>query len=401
MNKYDLFDALGGVDEDLLERSERKAHKRLSLRKPLIAAAAVMMMVVTVLAAPAIQNWFFASESELYLEGAIYEPDENGFGGGFSGATYYVEMVMEDAADLPLFIEDFRMPTYFKEHGWNITPTYLEKYRDSSSTCFFFQPADDDSIGVLFMQETFSASSAWDETREITFGVSGTVDGELEKQPITIGDLEATLYITPPWSAEGVGSDPGQKEVIWTDGEYGYSIEFDYGAELSFIEEVILSLDSVDISTYEPVAPDEAARVKPIETFYSLGTVPDGFKLTIRSWDVNNASEWYMLDEDHFIELAQCVKLGFDNDGPGFSIEDTLDHLKRERREFTTAEYTLDELEVTVIRTADSGPSVMWYRDEYCFNLYFTNDIGLSDQELLEYVRSVQPMPDYTDHLTD
>lgn len=50
MNKYDLFDALGGVDEDLLERSERKAHKRLSLRKPLIAAAAVMLMVISVFA---------------------------------------------------------------------------------------------------------------------------------------------------------------------------------------------------------------------------------------------------------------------------------------------------------------------------------------------------------------
>lgn len=399
MNKYDIFDAIGGVDDELLMCPEPKTARRLPMRRLLIAAAAVMLMAVTAVATPGIRDWIFAQESTLNQDGVVVMPDENGLGGGYQVASYDVELVLENASNAPLLIEDFRLPTWFEQNGWTAEVFY--PFGDPSCSIHaFFHPAEDESVNVSFTQGIFSAESAWDETREARFYVPGTIHGDLVEEPVTIGSWEATLYITPLWFDENVGSDPGRKTIIWSDGEYAYSLVFDYEIEISQIEEVILSLNSVDISSYEYIEIEEQPTT-PIETFYSLGMVPDGFELEQRTWRVNNAWETYSLDFYHFITLHQCVNPSEENYGPYMEIEGELLSMQLDQRDFTAEEYLIDDVQITIIREANAGPKLMWYRGDYCFSLSFSFEPGLTDAELLDYYRSVQPMPDYTDHLTE
>ena len=400
MNKSDLFDAFGGIDDDILQKSEApKATRRVPFRKALIAAAAVMALAVTAVAAPAVRDWFFANGSELAQEGNVIPPDGNGLGGAYREASYDVELVLEDAAGTPELIEDFRLPGWFEENGW-ITEAFYEDPSCCSYTSFHFYEESNPVFNVQFTQQSFIAESAWDETRESRFCVPGTLEGELIEQTIPIGTWEATLYITPPWSDENAGADPGRKTVIWSDGEYAYMLTFTYETELSFIEEVVLSLESVDISKY-PCMEVYEGPMTPITTFYSLGMVPDGFELVNRQWLVNNAYETYSLDFYHHISLDQCVNPSEENYGPYFTIEDTLLNMELDQRDFTAEVYTVDGVEVTVIREPGSSLGLMWYRDDCCFRLSFSYDPGLTDGELLDYYRSVQPMHDFTDHLTE
>ena len=71
MNEYDLFDAMNGIDDDLLLRSEHRPVRKIPIRRTLIAAAAVMLLAVTAIATPAVREFISAKGSEL-VSGDIY-----------------------------------------------------------------------------------------------------------------------------------------------------------------------------------------------------------------------------------------------------------------------------------------------------------------------------------------
>lgn len=398
MNKHDLFEAMGAIDDDLLARSEQRPARKLPLRKALIAAAAVMLLAATAVATPGIRDWIASFQSEQTGDGGLREYGDGTL--GYSEATFKVTLEVENAEDAPEGIKEYRMPAYFAENNWTITPLILFPDDPYTSAHFSYYSPGNGAMWVLFEQDLVYGTSYQDPMRFHNYYIPGGLYGEVEERPVTIGDWDATLYITPPSEIEGKVTLSGQQTVIWSDGAYAYCLECSYDMPYEMIEKIVLSLAPVDVSVYGTVDPNDNSLQKPIEEFYTLGKVPEGFGLWSRGWDVNTAWEFWENEERDVIHIDQSVPLSAENDGPALSIEDTLYDLEYSRVDFTKETVTVDGLEVTIIRM-EGSMLVMWYTEDYGFSIEFRGSFDLTTEELAEYVRSVIPMEDFTDHLTE
>lgn len=394
MNKYDFFDALGGVDEDLLERSERKPHKRLSLRKPLIAAAAVMLLAVTVFAAPKLMELFFGGELTQISEGINYVSDTISF---TIDAEYEVNMTYPCAETAPETIEEYRLPGFFEENGWSCDSSYVELDAPYINPIYLFSEPGNPAYWVSFRQAPFSMT----EPRGLyQFIMSAGRSGIVKEREVTIGEFSGTMYVAEPSEAHG---DAGLKNLVWSDGEYAYLLECGYTVPDEMIAEIVLSLAPVeDISLYGEYYVEEEIDIAdqlPIETFYTLSDLPDGYELEERTWDVNNTDQKWSKGDRETISFFQSRLLSDENRGPSIDIDYALAWVMAslDPYEYDTAEE--NGLLYHIVRH-QGDTYAMWEDSEYVFLLRF-NYQPLSTEEMLEHLRNVVPMENFTDHLTD
>lgn len=393
MNKYDLFDAFGAIDDDLLERSDRKGVRKFPIRRAFIAAAAVMLLAVTVFATPKLMELFFGGELTQISEGIYYVSDTIRFS---IDAEYRVDMTYPCAETAPETIEEYRLPSYFEENGWCCDYSYVDLGEPSFNTAYLFSIPGNPAYWVQFHQSPFSM----DETRgRYQFIMSAGRTGLVNEREVTIGDFSGTMYIIEPSESHG---EAGMKNIVWSDGEYAYLMKSGYTMPDEMIAEIILSLAPVeDISLYGEHYDHEINdehRI-PIETFYTLSVLPDGYELDERTWDVNNTDQYWSNDSGMSVYLSQACLLSGENRGPSLSIDYTLADvmISMDPYEYETAEE--NGLLYHIVRH-QGDTFAMWEDTDYVFMLRF-NHQTITTEQMLEYLRHVVPMPNFTDHLLE
>ncbi|MBP3660373.1 MAG: hypothetical protein J6I89_03180 [Oscillospiraceae bacterium] len=396
MNEYDLFDAFGGVDADLLERSERRPVRRLPLRKALIAAAAVMVLAMTAIAAPGIMDLLFGSEIELLHKGIMYVDNESGI--SFArDALYEVDMTLPCAETAPTSILEYRLPAYFAENNWSCNSSYVDIDRDNLFGTYVFDIDEAPEYWVFFQQTPFNQMPVRGTAQ---FLMSAGRTGAVIEQSIAIGDVSGTMYLVEPSDADG---EPGQKNLVWSDGEYAYLMQCGWSVTDEMIAEIVLSLAPVeDITLY--ATEDSSYEIPeekrlPIDTFYTLTSVPDGYALVDRSWDINTADQLWEKTDRETISLFQDRVISEYNCGPSLDISTTLADVMTSLSPYDYDTATENgQLYHIIYQQGDTF--AMWQTEEYVFMLRF-NGQKLTTEEMMEHLRSIQPMPDFADHLTD
>lgn len=405
MNEYDLFDAMNGIDDDLLLRSESRAVRKFPIRRALIAAAAVMALAVTAMASPAVRHWFSRStateESDAnIIRWQITETDENGESYTYEVDSYQnsvarIDMDLEGIGQTPETILELRAPTYFESGGWEYLPDV--RYPDDMSDRYIGQwnrwTAEGNQY-VFFQQNIIYPATEHTPAGYGQFYIGTGNNGPIAQTTMTIDELEYQVYLVGD-SVLGDMTYGAHTHVVWCDGEYAYLLSTENVTQ-ELIADIIRSIKPIqDHGSYI-----RDAVYDPIEVCYTLAAPADG--LVLSSTSHNGYSYWQSwMNQDQTVIIRQNRIQSAGSDVDNRDLAFTLDFLRRDYPDAKIDIMEIDGKEVTILWASpyvkfDPAVYVYWTADGYDFTLTMTDpDTTLADvADLITGLVPAENMPE-------
>ena len=399
MNEYDLFDAFGGIDDELLEWSEHKAVRKFPIRKVLIAAAAVMMMVVTVFASPAIRALLFpskpvmTSEGKRRIYGELYKDIRT--------AEYRIDLKIDSIAPLPSEIEEVRLPHYMIENDWLVS--YGEIDARYSEGPVHFKWWDRKSPKWVTFEQLCIPSG------DVSFKLETYHGAELQTKTLTFEDTSIQYYNIPAYrNQETWESYPEVTAVYWSDGEYAYHLECYRDVPEEELAQIALSVAAVeDVTPYLKNDPDndgQLIELPPLDIHRMPTAIPDGYELKVcvdEDWIVR----WIWENEEgctiHLTEAHSNIYTDL------FTAKSYQDYPDYSHAELQHAGTTIHSFRI-------SGRHwLIWEDGSYCdalnvnipfghvYDLCWEGDETVTLDDMLKIMESVKKIPDLSEYLTE
>ena len=406
MNKYDLFNAFGGIDDDLLIRSERKAVRKFPIRKALITAAAVMALAVTVIASPIVREWFFDSDLTAISDAnvinfPVFGTDENGkpylydtF--GYQESTGRVDLNLEGIGQTPDTIEELRVPTYFESGNWDYTPYVHYPYPNANLTSYLgtwqrWTEKDGKRVGqyIFYQQMVIFPAAGEFPAGYGQFYISLGNDAPVEQTTLNIDGQEFLVYLVGESELDELVGFNAHTDVIWSDGEYAYQITTGEMG-LDMIEDIIRSIAPTD----DLGAFIRPAVFDPIETHYTLSNVPE--EMTLRNTEDNGHYVWKSWRSgSQSIELWQQRIQSEDSDVDNRDLDFTLSDLFADNPGSRIEHAEIDGMDVSLLWFQEGDVYAYWTQHDCDFTLCFNGYPAISHDLIRNCITGLVPMENF------
>ena len=410
MNEYDLFDAMNGIDDDLLLRSESRPVRKIPIRRTLIAAAAVMLLAVTAIATPAIREWFIRSNltqvSDANVIGfPVFGRDKDGNpykydAFGYQVAEGRVDLDLDGIGETPDSIHELRVPTYFESGGWEYTPYVL--YPDQALTWYIgtwqrWTQQNGERIGqyIFYHQKIIYPEAGEYPAGYGQFFIDLGNDAPVERTTLNIDGQEFLVYRVGESELKDLVTFTAHTDVVWSDGEYAYHISTG-GMDLEMIADIIRSI--------APAA-DKDELIRPavfdtVKTYYTLSNVPE--KLTRTEANDHGYYTWqYWNHGIQSIELWQQRIQHEECDVDNRDLDLTLSDLLADNPESWIEHVEIDGMDVSLLWFQDGDVYAYWTQCDCDFTLCISGypDINLDD--IQEAITSLVPVEDFGSLMTN
>lgn len=399
MNKYDLFDAFSGIDDDLLQRSEeRKTTRRIPFRKALIAAAAVMALAVTAIAAPILREFLFpdepvlVSEGKRHIYGDLYRDIEKD--------EYRIDLNVSSSDPLPTQIEEVRLPQYMIENNWLVAYGEVDAVYSEGPVHFKWWDRETPKW-VTFEQLCIPAEG-------VTFKLETYHGAEVSQETVTVGDVELRYLNIPGYvNHDTWESYPEVTAVYWSDGAYAYHLECSRDVTDAELAEIVMSVAAVeDVTPYLKDDPNNDGMYiesLPLDVHRMPTAMPDGYELKVCAddgWVVtwiweNDAGNTIWFIESHSNIQVSVIQMELFRDQLAFERED----LTVNDRTVYTFHYddTWEILWDDGICYSIEGTPI---KEGHVYSLEAEGDDAVDLDALLDIMESVTEVPDISDYVT-
>ncbi len=294
MNAFDLYEAIGEVEEQYLQHSERRVSRkgRQVLALCLTLGLLIAGMTVTVFASPTVRSWLFGVKKlqtvrmgeRIAIVSGDFQYEQNSFLSVIPEAelrenppetleTFYVPRVLaEEWIPGDPAAAELEYPDLFRQVEANRQSKNLE-------TCLVFfapdpAPAQDGRTRAVYHQYAASLLQSGEPLLLLELGPDSVYTARDE----TVADRGVCSVFIPAWSSE-LRSGQAQYWYFWSDGSYIYSVGFNREPAQALLESILTGLQPVNSLRKYVKTEREGPPPVPLTRNLTPAWVPEGYAL--------------------------------------------------------------------------------------------------------------------------